>query len=88
MSVSLAPIPLTYRVTDGTVDSNTATVSIKVDGAPVAVDDSYSTGLNTPLVVNTAMGVQANDSDPESDPLTSTIVVGPAHGSLGLGLNW
>jgi hypothetical protein len=44
----------TYRVNDGTLDSNLATVTITVNAVadpPVATDDSYSTAQDTPLTV-------------------------------------
>ncbi len=56
---------------------------------PVANNDAYSTGEDTQLTVG-APGVLANDTDPDLDLLTSTILAGPTNGSLlplGLGLN-
>ncbi len=50
---------------------------------PVALDDSYTVDHNTTLSVP-ALGVLANDTDPESDPLSATIGSAPAHGSLTL----
>ena len=78
----------TYRVNDGTVDSQDATVTITVNAvndAPVAFDDAYATNEDTVLNV-TLPGVLANDTDTESDPLTSAFVVasGPANGTLTL----
>ncbi len=54
--------------------------------APTATADSYSVNRNTTLSV-VAPGVLANDSDPESNPLTSVINSGPAHGSVNLNAN-
>src|SRR5205823_907358 len=54
-----------------------------VNDAPVAVDDSYSTAEDTPLVV-TAPGVLGNDTDVEGDPLVAVLVTGPTHGALTL----
>src|SRR6185437_7247106 len=77
----------TYRATDGVLGSNAATVTITVvrPGTPVAVDDSYRTGQDTPLMVPPP-GVLANDSDPNGDPLRIEIrsVTAPAHGTLNL----
>src|SRR5207247_8425853 len=66
-----APLPIfngtdsfTYKATDGTADSNVATVSLTitaVNDAPVAANDSYSTGEDTPLTV-TAPGVLATEA--------------------------
>ena len=63
----------TYKASDGTADSNVATVTITVtpvNDAPVAGDDSYSTDEDTPLTV-AAPGVLANDTDVDGDPLTA-----------------
>ncbi len=48
--------------------------------APVANDDTGSTRQGEPVAVD----VLANDSDPESDPLTFEIVVQPEHGTLDI----
>jgi VCBS repeat-containing protein len=66
------PDSFTYRVTDGSLDSNIATVSITVvavNDAPVAVGDSYTTSEDTVLTL-TAPGVLGNDSDLEGNALT------------------
>jgi VCBS repeat-containing protein len=47
---------------------------------PVAVDDSATTNQGTPVTI----GVLANDSDPDGDPLTAILVNGPSHGTLTL----
>lgn len=79
----------TYRVHDGSTFSPAATVTISINnsnGAPVAVGDNYSLGKNTTLNVP-ALGVLANDTDPDGDILTSSLVSGPAHGSITLNAN-
>src|SRR5205823_5358688 len=63
----------TYKANDGTVDSNSATVTINlaaVNDAPVAVADSYSTDEDTALHVNAATGVLGNDSDVDNATIT------------------
>jgi len=52
-------------------------------GLPVAVDDSYRTAEDTPLVVG-APGILANDTDVNRDILTAVRVSNPAHGTLAL----
>lgn len=54
--------------------------------APIAVDDSYSTLINTPLTVPIP-GVLGNDSDSNDDPFTAVLNVSPAHGTLTLDAN-
>jgi VCBS repeat-containing protein len=79
----------TYQASDGALTSSPATVTInvaKVNHAPTAGDDSYTTDEATPLTV-AAPGVLGNDSDPDGDPLTAAVVTGPAHGTLALNAN-
>src|SRR5206468_1341572 len=80
------PDSFTFKAHDGTLDSNAATASIRVDAPPVAVNDSYTVAENTPLSIATP-GVLANDSDADGDPITAVLAVGPAHGSLTLNPN-
>jgi VCBS repeat-containing protein len=75
---------VTYRVSDGGLN-DTATITFTITGvndAPVAVDDAYSTNEDTPLTVNAATGVLANDTDPEGTTLTVDQVGGSA-GNVG-----
>ncbi|MDZ5623429.1 tandem-95 repeat protein, partial [Nocardioides sp. HM23] len=68
---------VTYRATDGTADSNVATLRISVTGvndAPVAVDDAAETAEDTSVAKN----VIANDTD--VDNTTAQLSVKP--GSL------
>ena len=54
---------------------------------PVGVTDSYATAPGTTLTINAANGVLGNDLDPDLDPLTAALVIGPAHGALALAAN-
>jgi VCBS repeat-containing protein len=76
----------TYQASDGTLTSNTATVTITITSAnapPVATNDMYNTSANTPLSVP-APGVLDNDTDPEGSPLTAQLATGPSYGTLTL----
>jgi VCBS repeat-containing protein len=76
----------TYKANDGSVDGNTATVTITVgsdNDVPVAVADPYSTNEDTVLVV-TASGVLTNDTDADGDTLSAILVGGPSNGTLSL----
>jgi len=72
----------TYRASDGSLASGTATVTITitpVNDPPVAVNDAYSTNEDTLLTVNVP-GVLANDTDPDTGTtLTAALVSGPGH---------
>jgi VCBS repeat-containing protein len=66
--------------------SGNATVSITVNAvndAPVATADNYSTNEDTPLTVNAASGVLANDTDVDTahSSLTAVLVSGPSNAS-------
>lgn len=72
----------TFKVNDGTTDSNVATVSLFLDPgvniAPTADDQSVVLAEDVPtLIVLTA-------TDPNADPLTFSIVSQPTHGSLNI----
>ncbi len=75
----------TFKVNDGIDDSNIATVSINVtsvNDAPAAVDQNITTPEDT------GKDITLTGTDPDSDPLTFSIVVGPMHGTLtGTGAN-
>jgi VCBS repeat-containing protein len=76
-----------YRVSDGLAQSAVAAVTIHVqplNHPPQAQADAYTTSEDTPLVVNAAAGVLANDSDPDGDPLSAVLVASPQHGTLTL----
>ena len=73
----------TYKATDGTAQSNAATVTIvvrAVNDAPSAADDSAQTEKDTPLDVD----VLSNDRDAERDEISITNVSDPAHGTAAL----
>jgi hypothetical protein len=75
----------TYTVSDGQLsDQAQVTVTmLPINDRPLAGADSYSTNMDTQLVVN-APGVLSNDSDPEGSQLTAFVVTGPARGTLVL----
>ncbi|NEU06730.1 tandem-95 repeat protein, partial [Flavihumibacter sp. R14] len=59
----------TYKVSDGSLESNIATVTITVtpvNDAPVALNDAYTTTEETPVSVPLP-GVMTNDSDIDGD---------------------
>ncbi len=77
----------TYRVSDGNLDSNVATVTITVipvNDAPVAEDDAYVTDEDTLLQVYVTTGLLANDTDIDGDLLQAVLEYGPANGVLTL----
>lgn len=77
-----------YRVSDGVMTSQTATVSftISADRPPVASNDTYTAYSGYPLVV-AAPGVLVNDSDPDGQTLSALLVSGPTNGTLTLSSN-
>ena len=75
----------TYVLSDG-YGTDTGLVTIKVgpaNGAPVAVDDSFSTDEDSPLTV-AAPGVLGNDTDADGDTLSAGSASAPANGTVTL----
>jgi VCBS repeat-containing protein len=69
----------TFKVNDGSVDSNIATVSLTinpVNDAPVAQTGSFTTPANTPFTG------QVIATDVDGDPLTYTITTQPTKGTV------
>lgn len=63
----------------------TAVIVVKpVNDAPVAVNQTYNTDEDLPLVIAAAAGVLKSATDVEGDPLSAVLVAGPAHGTLTL----
>jgi len=78
-------VEFTYRVSDGELVSNIATVSIFIgsdNDPPLAINDTYQTTEDIPLTVNALNGVLSNDNDHEGSTL-SAILVSPPSASLG-----
>ncbi len=72
-----------FRASDGTADSNTATASltvVPVNDAPVAVNDASSVQEDG----STQLAVLANDTDVDGDALTVTSVGASVHGTAVL----
>lgn len=77
----------TYHAFDGSLNSNTATVTItviSVNDAPVATDDAYSVNQDESLMVDEIAGILMNDADVDGDAISASLVSGPLHGSLSL----
>ncbi|MFT5517161.1 MAG: VCBS repeat-containing protein, partial [Rhodothermales bacterium] len=70
----------TYKASDGLNDSNVATVTVVVNGAPAVVSDAFSVILGGTVSGN----VLANDTDPNGDALTAAIADGPSNGTVSL----
>jgi VCBS repeat-containing protein len=72
-------VTFTYKANDGSLESNTASVTIEIAGindAPMAPDDKAQTDENA------AVNGQVIATDAETDPLTYALVTGPAKGKL------
>jgi VCBS repeat-containing protein len=92
----------TYKASDGTDESNIATVTIgvnNVNDAPMAIEDAYTTARNQTLSVNAANGLLKNDADPDlvaGNPAAESLTAVteffefedlPDHGTLTLNAN-
>ncbi|WP_162946654.1 Ig-like domain-containing protein [Chitinophaga barathri] len=79
----------TYRICDASGGCDTATVNISVTAVndrPVSLDESYTTAEDAVLTIP-APGLLINDRDADGDPLTASLVTGPASGTLTLNPN-
>ncbi|MGZ0164926.1 MAG: tandem-95 repeat protein, partial [Planctomycetales bacterium] len=77
----------TYHATDGSLQSETRTVTLNVSAvndASVSVDDEFTIDQMTVLELSAANGVLVNDLDVEADALQAVLVDGPQHGRLVL----
>ncbi|MFJ1490731.1 beta strand repeat-containing protein, partial [Capnocytophaga canis] len=76
----------TYIICDGNVTSTCKTARVHVSvvstttNITVANDDAYNTDVNVAVVGN----VLNNDTDPEGDTVTTTVVTTPSNGTLSL----
>lgn len=80
-------VTFTYAANDGTSSSSPATVTLNlsaVNDVTTAVDDTYSIPQDTALSVTAAIGVLANDIDPDGDTLTAALANAALNGSVVL----
>jgi len=69
-----------YNVSDGQyTDKATVTIHILCENDPPVANDDYNTTDSITCII---IDVLANDIDPESNPLSASLVAEPAHGSL------
>lgn len=74
----------TFKANDGTLDSNTATVTLHVTPAavaPTAADQSYSLAENQVLAIGQP-GLFLGSQNPSGGTLTAMVVNQPTHGSV------
>jgi hypothetical protein len=77
----------TYSATDPWGGTSTATVHIRVNARPVAVNNTYTTNEDTTLAVTAASGLLANDTDLDLDALhmLTSGVISTSHGTVTIG---
>jgi hypothetical protein len=84
-SLTLNPGSTYYFVVGGRDGNSQGAFTLTLHGRlPVAVNHAYSAFANTELDVTTAQGLQAADSDPDLNPMTTRLVSGTTHGTLTL----
>ncbi|MBW2609897.1 MAG: tandem-95 repeat protein, partial [Deltaproteobacteria bacterium] len=74
----------TFKANDGTVDSNIATVTLTINPVnddPIAVDDTLSTVMDTPVIAPNS-SLLANDTDVDEDSLSISGFTQPANGAV------
>ena len=81
-------VSFNYTISDTTNNNlaGNATLDITpVNDDPIAIRDTFVTDEDMTLVVDVVgQGLLANDSDFENDNLTTTVLVGPANGTITL----
>jgi Ca2+-binding RTX toxin-like protein len=78
-----------------TIDPNASTVTLTiqdreilpVNNPPVANSDSYSATAGTALTVVLTNGVLANDTDPDGNTLTASVITAPTNGTVNFNSN-
>lgn len=81
---------ITVRATDqaGAFVEDSFVVTVRpINDAPQARNDAYLFEKNTPLVVTSAQGVLANDTDVDNANLSAILFDVPKHGKLALNAN-
>ena len=87
--LELTPIPLEAPFIPAfsisyEIDISPTPLDSSNNNAPIAVDDAYNINENTLLIINALEGVLSNDSDPEADSLTVTLIEDVDSGELNL----
>lgn len=76
-------VDLTFSSPTEDYTINVLALSTTIDRHPSGIDDNYTLNEDHTLTV-AAPGVLSNDSDPESQPITVSLVSGVQHGTLTL----
>lgn len=76
-----------YRVNDGIGVSRSETVTLIINTAPIANDDTFTVDEDTVLQRNATLGVTSNDIDADGNALTVELVADVQHGTLTLNDN-
>ena len=75
---------------DGVATSAPITITVTVgavNDAPLAVADAYTTAEESTLIIDTTLGVLANDSDVELSAMTASVLIDVSHGALTFNAN-
>jgi hypothetical protein len=74
----------TYKISTSNLESNVATVELKIKPQLEAIEDDYSLNMNSSLNVPVAEGVLANDINPSGLPVNAVLTFNAAFGNLTL----
>ena len=72
----------TYVASDGTANSNEATVTVSVVGPPIAEEGTYNTNENSQIEIELIATGGSDNGDPSCGGLTYDVVSGPENGIL------
>lgn len=76
-----------YHASDGSLNATPATVTISirpVNDAPIATADTYTGDEDNTLNVAATAGVLKNDSDPDGDKISASVLTSPANGTVSM----
>ena len=80
-------VTLTVMVTDASGAAASSSFTLQVNNAPVSAGDAYAVDGTQQLSISSpSVGVLANDTDPDGDTFSASLVSGPTHAAT-FGLN-
>ena len=84
----IGKVTFDYTLSDGEGGQSSAVITVnvleRINNAPMALDDFYSTGENTPLIIDNNLGVLINDQDIDNHDIFVTSLTQPLYGTIAM----